>query len=314
MPLWLRYLQTEVAKDDATGNVFVDSFKDPWTLFKYIATGVFLILLFSALLREYLFYRWGIDCCRRGRNSPLQEQQAEDRRRAMELQMELAEEMAQEGIHARRQERRRKYEQFLAPYTMVLKGEHFYYAVDKVDGKREVYPLASSNSASVANKHQNGDHHEGMTDETDIEAANHSGNPEPTHDVLIKIPPSPNGEPRYVDGSCSICLLDYEVGDTIIRSTRRVCHHAFHDDCILAWLSKGKKRCPICRNFFVPGSKIDDKKVITHDAGDLQASTAGSNVVADEEEIESEIDRMASIQEGGDLVTESSSSVSNQAS
>ena len=119
MPLWLRYLQTEVAKDDATGNVFVDSFKDPWTLFKYIATGVFLILLFSALLREYLFYRWGIDCCRRGRNSPLQEQQAEDRRRAMELQMELAEEMAQEGIHARRQERRRKYEQFLAPYTMV---------------------------------------------------------------------------------------------------------------------------------------------------------------------------------------------------
>ncbi len=184
-----------------------------------------------------------------------------------------------------------------------------------MDGKREIYPLVASNSAQIAGSENNGDRHEETIGETDIEAANHSANLEPTHDVLIQIPPTPDGEPRYVDGSCSICLLDYEVGDTIIRSTRRVCHHAFHDDCILVWLSKGKKRCPICRNFFVPGSKIDDKKVITHDAGDLQASTAGSNVVVgDEEEIDIEIDRLTSIQEDMDLVNESQPSVSNNAS
>ena len=110
--LWVRYLQTEVPKDDA----FLNSFEDPWTLFKYVATGVFLALLCCALLREYLFYRWGIDCCRRGRNSSQHGQQSEDQRRVMAL---LAEEIAQQDIEARRQERRRKYKEFLAPYTMV---------------------------------------------------------------------------------------------------------------------------------------------------------------------------------------------------
>lgn len=38
-----------------------------------------------------------------------------------------------------------------------------------------------------------------------------------------------------------------------------------HDVHLIRWLSKGKKRCPVCRNFFVPGSRVDDKKVITHD-------------------------------------------------
>ena len=28
----------------------------------------------------------------------------------------------------------------------------------------------------------------------------------------------------------------------------------------MLWLSKGKKRCPVCRHWFVPGSKIDDQK------------------------------------------------------
>jgi hypothetical protein len=33
-------------------------------------------------------------------------------------------------------------------------------------------------------------------------------------------------------------------------------------------LSKGKKRCPVCRNFFVPGTRIDDKEVIVNDEPD----------------------------------------------
>jgi Ring finger domain len=198
--------------------------------------------------------------------------------------------------------------------SKVIKSEHFYYAIDKVGGTRDVYPLVSPNTANIADNDPSGTHNEGFTCGPDIEAANHSSDPEPTLDVYIKIPSKPSGEPRYVDGSCSICLFDYKVGDTIIRSTRRVCHHAFHDDCILLWLSKGKKRCPICRNFFVPGSKIDDKKVITHDAGDLQASMAGGNAVEDDEEIDDEADRLASIQEDVDLVNDSPTSVSNHGS
>ena len=111
-----------------------------------------------------------------------------------------------------------------------------------------------------------------------------------THERLLKIACSTTGQSRYVDGSCSICLLDYDIGDSVIRSTRRSCPHAFHDECILSWLSKGKKRCPICRNFFVPGSKVDGKKFITHDVHDLQASNGGRqiNTVDDDEEEEEE--------------------------
>ena len=111
-----------------------------------------------------------------------------------------------------------------------------------------------------------------------------------THERLLKVPCTTTGQPRFVDGSCSICLLDYDIGDAVIRSTRRSCQHAFHDECILSWLSQGKKRCPICRNFFVPGSKVDGKKVITHDVHDLQASTGGRQVISMEEDEEEEIE------------------------
>ena len=115
--LWVRYLQTEVANNDATGGIAQISFKDPWMVFKYVSIGLFLVFLCGALLRKYLYYRWGIDCFRRGtRISPGQEHLSADQRRALEL---LEEEMAQKDMDARRQERRRKYEQFLAPYTMV---------------------------------------------------------------------------------------------------------------------------------------------------------------------------------------------------
>jgi hypothetical protein len=89
------------------------------------------------------------------------------------------------------------------------------------------------------------------------------------------------GEHVRVDGECAICLLEYELGDSVVWSTRKVCKHAFHDECILMWLAKGKKRCPVCRHFFVPGSSIDDKKVITHDEDDEEANIAGSMLYDD---------------------------------
>jgi hypothetical protein len=74
-----------------------------------------------------------------------------------------------------------------------------------------------------------------------------------------------SGNPWKVHAECSICIMEYEVGDEVVWSTRRLCPHAFHSECILLWLSKGKKRCPICRQFFVPGQRVDDKEVIVQD-------------------------------------------------
>lgn len=63
----------------------------------------------------------------------------------------------------------------------------------------------------------------------------------------------------FVDGTCAFCLEEYQEGDEIVWSSMQ-CPHAFHKECLMLWLSKGKKRCPICRDWFVPGTKIDDQK------------------------------------------------------
>lgn len=64
---------------------------------------------------------------------------------------------------------------------------------------------------------------------------------------------------RAVDAECAICFSNYEVGDSVVYSGLQ-CRHAFHEDCILQWLEKGKKRCPICRHWFVPGTPIGDQR------------------------------------------------------
>jgi Ring finger domain len=64
---------------------------------------------------------------------------------------------------------------------------------------------------------------------------------------------------RYVDGECALCIDDYLPGDEVVWSDLQ-CRHAFHKECIMQWLSKGKKRCPVCRHWFVPGARIEDQK------------------------------------------------------
>eukprot|EP00529_Nitzschia_sp_RCC80_P013445 CAMPEP_0113487694 /NCGR_PEP_ID=MMETSP0014_2-20120614/25637_1 /TAXON_ID=2857 /ORGANISM="Nitzschia sp." /LENGTH=600 /DNA_ID=CAMNT_0000381391 /DNA_START=334 /DNA_END=2136 /DNA_ORIENTATION=- /assembly_acc=CAM_ASM_000159 len=63
----------------------------------------------------------------------------------------------------------------------------------------------------------------------------------------------------FVDGECALCIDEYAAGDQVVWSDLQ-CRHAFHKKCIMQWLSKGKKRCPICRHWFVPGARIEDQK------------------------------------------------------
>jgi hypothetical protein len=44
------------------------------------------------------------------------------------------------------------------------------------------------------------------------------------------------------EDTCSICLGDYEVGESI---TELPCLHSFHSDCISTWV-RGHVRCPLC--------------------------------------------------------------------
>lgn len=47
-----------------------------------------------------------------------------------------------------------------------------------------------------------------------------------------------------IDSSCSICLNEYEEGDSL--TLLPICKHVFHDACISVWLAR-HVRCPLCQ-------------------------------------------------------------------
>ena len=123
-------------------------------------------------------------------------------------------------------------------------------------------------------------------DEEDLESTKDANDTQFYHDdethLYLKLPiKNKDGSPRCVDAHCAICIGEYEAGDRVVWSGIHECKHAFHDECILPWLSKGKKRCPVCRHWFVPGTKIDDQKAALLAAAATTTTSAQSDA-ADE--------------------------------
>ncbi len=56
--------------------------------------------------------------------------------------------------------------------------------------------------------------------------------------------------------SCSICIEDFEKGETIRLLPR--CGHAFHTDCILPWLTERQGCCPCCKEDVILRPPSDD--------------------------------------------------------
>ena len=57
------------------------------------------------------------------------------------------------------------------------------------------------------------------------------------------------------ESCCSICLAEYEEGDTVISSTH--CCHEFHKSCLLEWL-KSHDCCPNCRKDVLTPSELKE--------------------------------------------------------
>lgn len=76
------------------------------------------------------------------------------------------------------------------------------------------------------------------------------------------------GITHEVDAECGICLLPYEEGDRILQSAANeeaeVCPHVYHVDCMMQWLARGRKQCPLCRSWLVPGSAIKNQMKEAH--------------------------------------------------
>ncbi len=115
-----RLLQ-EAQNGETQPNAFVTLWREkPKLVCCYIAALVIAIIACYFILRDFLYRKWGIELYPK-HVSP-QQQRLEDERLAIEMQLEVEELEHQELIVARRIERRQKYKQFLAPFTMVSFG------------------------------------------------------------------------------------------------------------------------------------------------------------------------------------------------
>jgi len=201
------------------------------------------------------------------------EQYFEDRIFAETLQRRLNEEERERERIAKRKERRMWYEYYMKPWTMVVSQSDLFYA-DKEDsafGKGD-HTCRKDEDVSTLHVHMKGKTNESkdvlmdsdieeVSDDVERREANQlctCDEDDENATMCLHLPLSG----RCIDGTCAFCLEEYKTGDKVVWSGLE-CQHAFHKDCLMQWLSKGKKRCPICRHWFVPGSKIDDQKV-TH--------------------------------------------------
>jgi hypothetical protein len=67
----------------------------------------------------------------------------------------------------------------------------------------------------------------------------------------LQLPSESTNGNRSIPAVCTICLCPYENGEHVSWSPDRKCQHAFHKDCIIAWLAKkDEPKCPICRQDF----------------------------------------------------------------
>jgi Ring finger domain len=85
----------------------------------------------------------------------------------------------------------------------------------------------------------------------------------PSMAVPIEAPaPAPaESAPELINATtcttCSICIDDFEAGETLILLPR--CKHAFHKDCIQPWLLERQGCCPLCKANVLPDEQETDE-------------------------------------------------------
>ena len=102
---------------------------------------------------------------------------------------------------------------------------------------------------------------------------------------------------------CSICMLEYDVGDVVVCS--KYCNHVFHQECILNWFShsciksgQSNKSCPTCRCKFLDLDDItNDGQNENEDLG--QNSMRGNRARSDTEDTAALSDSLEHVSRGG---------------
>jgi hypothetical protein len=237
-----------------------------------IIASLFLISLFIFFLcaiRSLCLSRYQRDICvylpcswcflgpanRRRPPSAEQLQLEQDAALALQLQNHMTEQERDVLLKEQRRKRQAWYDKFLRPYTMTIK-----------EGD-----LLESDSGKVVKDSEPSPENSEYADDIEVGAASALVHdlPGSTHeddddDVrILCLPALANdsvSKPRRIESECTVCLVPYNVGDVVVWNTQHTCPHVFHYDCLMTWLVRGKKRCPCCREWFVPPQRISEQQ------------------------------------------------------
>ena len=131
-----------------------------------------------------------------------------------------------------------------APESAPESGSYSYAVFTDRDGERRVLHLSFSHTMNVSQVLRMIAARE-MTFEAltgSGEDVPTSGAPRASEDVIACLPRTT--VTQTCDGSCAVCLESYVEGD-VVKTVPR-CKHAFHANCLDAWLSR-RGQCPLCR-------------------------------------------------------------------
>ena len=157
---------------------------------------------------------------------------------------------------------------------------------DEADGDNEGDPAISTNTTLEESAKEMAIERTNMT--TPLLEASAASLPDAVQGAAAPtsalVDPTPLLHENFDNTSCSICLEEYHNG---CRLRVLPCHHAFHSDCIMPWLTRRSPTCPLCKAEFEGSggdSDEEDEGSVNEDEGDEGGADdeeeAGTRVVA----------------------------------
>lgn len=217
----------DLAYDQGQSHSTVPEIKAETVLLSLVLLLFTLVVIFTLLsFREWIWVYHGIPCCRKvnrrentnnggnGNNATANRNEQADVPRNGSLEEDANEsfdadeepEDRANRILAQRVRRRSWYEYYMKTSTRVVTEE------DIVD---------NDNNDNASGTGQEG--------ESTAATASACDTCDSTKSLMVKLDESKG---RLVDGSCAICICEYEVGDKIVVSPLEDCSHVFHEDCM----------------------------------------------------------------------------------
>jgi Ring finger domain len=283
---------TTQADEQSLFGFVADNFALCWVI---VVVSLLVITVILLWIRDCCYTRFGWNCCRG--SAPPSESRRPDQILAAQLRMELAQQARDETADKQKEcSRLELYQQFLNSYTRILRLQDFVLdpssptkrATTVVDGDEDDDDNTVSSELARESHHHSSSRPKRRPGENkmrDCECSESTASDadDDDEDLMIQFTTdeeATDGAQLCASATCSICLHHYRPGDSIVWSAVPGCRHVYHVDCMLLWAATGKKRCPVCRKYFLP-SKRRVAAAVAVQAAAAAASHSSSSMIRD---------------------------------